>query len=156
MNADSRVREFFPSIMSREESDASVDRINAHFSDHGFGLWALEVPGVTPFAGFVGLAHANFDAHFTPCVEIGWRLAVPYWHNGYATEAARASLTHGFDVLQLTEIVALTAVENLPSRRVMERIGMTRDPADDFNHPSIARDHPLSRCVLYRISAPQS
>jgi ribosomal-protein-alanine N-acetyltransferase len=119
-------------------------------------LWAVEIPGVSPFAGFVGLAHANFEAHFTPCVEIGWRLAVPYWHNGYATEAARASLAHGFDVLKLFEIVALTATQNVSSRRVMERIGMTRDPADDFDHPSIDKGHPLSRCVLYRISAPQS
>jgi RimJ/RimL family protein N-acetyltransferase len=154
LNADPRVREFFPSLMSREESDASADRIDAHFREHGYGLWAVEIPGITPFAGFVGLAHIKIDAHFSPCVEIGWRLAVPYWGQGYATEAARASLAFGFDTLRLAEIVSYTAVQNSRSRRVMERIGMTRDPAEDFDHPSVAEGHPLRRHVLYRIAAP--
>jgi RimJ/RimL family protein N-acetyltransferase len=154
MNADSRVREFFPSTMTREESDASVARIEAHFAEHGFGMWALEVPGTSAFAGMVGLAVPNFEADFTPCVEIGWRLAMPFWGQGYATEAARASLAFGFDDLRLNEVVAMTAVANVRSRRVMERIGMTYDAADDFDHPMIAEGHPLQRCVLYRISRP--
>jgi RimJ/RimL family protein N-acetyltransferase len=154
MNADPRVREFFPSTMSREESDASVDRIEAHFAEHGFGLWAVEIPGVTLFAGFVGISHVPYDAHFTPCVEIGWRLTVPHWGKGYATEGARAALAFGFDALGVHEIVSFTAVQNVRSRRVMEQIGMTHDPADDFNHPLIAEGHPLRRHVLFRIAAP--
>jgi RimJ/RimL family protein N-acetyltransferase len=119
MNADPRVREFFPATMSREESDASVARIEAHFDEHDYGYWALEIPNVAAFAGFVGLAVPKFEARFMPCVEIGWRLAVPYWGQGYATEAARAALTFGFESLRLSQIVSYTAVENVRSRRVM-------------------------------------
>jgi ribosomal-protein-alanine N-acetyltransferase len=151
LNADPRVREFFPNCLTRKESDASVDGIEAHVAKHGFGLWAVEVPGVTAFAGFIGLSVPLFEAHFTPCVEIGWRLAADCWGRGYASEGALACLEYGFNELDRTEIVSMTTVGNLRSRRVMEKIGMTHDPADDFDHPSIPVGHPLRRHVLYRI-----
>jgi ribosomal-protein-alanine N-acetyltransferase len=154
MNADPRVMEFFPSTYTRDYSDAVADRIESHFAEKGFGLWAVEIPDIVPFAGFVGLSTPPFEAHFTPCVEIGWRLATACWGHGYATEAARAALAFGFDALGLHEIVALTAPDNLRSRRVMERIGMIRNPADDFDHPLISEGHPLRRCILYRIARP--
>ena len=150
LNADARVMEHFPSVLTRAESDAAVDRIEAHFERHGFGLWAVEVPGHAPFIGFVGLAVPSFDAHFTPCVEVGWRLAVDRWGRGYATEAARAALAVGFGPLAIEEIVSMSVPDNHRSRRVMERLGMTRDPADDFVHPS-QPDH--RRHVLYRLRA---
>lgn len=152
MNADPRVTEFLPTKLTRETSDAFVTRIRAHFEQHGFGLWAVEVPGATPFAGFVGLAMPRFEAHFTPCVEIGWRLGAEHWGHGYATEGARAALAFGFDALRLEEIVSMTSPMNVRSRRVMEKIGMTYDPADDFDHPMVAEGHPLRPHVLYRIS----
>jgi RimJ/RimL family protein N-acetyltransferase len=150
MNADPEVMEYFPSVLSREESEAAVDWIAAHFERHGFGLWALEVPGVTPFAGFVGLAVPFFETAFTPCVEIGWRLAQPYWGQGYATEAARAALAFGFEEVHLQEVVSFTVPANVRSRRVMEKLGMTHDPRDDFEHPRVPEGHPLRRHVLYR------
>ncbi len=154
MNADPAVMEYFPATLSREESDALATRIEAHFDRHGFGLWAVEIPGVAPFAGFVGLSVPAFNAHFTPCVEIGWRLAVEQWGRGYATEAARAVLTFGFESLGLSEIVSFTVPGNLPSRRVMERIGMAHDPADDFDLPTPPEGHPFRRHVLYRMAKP--
>lgn len=143
--------EHFPKLATRDESDALVDRIETHFAQHGYGFWALEIPGVTSFAGFVGLAIPRFEMHFTPCVEIGWRMAAEYWGQGYATEGARAALTYGWDQLKLTEIVAYTVPANVRSRRVMEKLGMTHDTADDFDHPLLAVDHPLRRHVLYRL-----
>lgn len=154
LNADARVMQHFPAIMTRDESDASADRIEAHFDEHDFGSWAVEIPGITPFAGFVGLVVPKFEAHFTPCVEIGWRLAAPYWGRGYATEGARAALEIGFITLGLNEIVSFTVLANLRSRRVMEKIGMTFDPADEFDHPSLPEGHRLRRHVLYRIARP--
>jgi ribosomal-protein-alanine N-acetyltransferase len=153
MNADPRVMEFFPATLSRAESDALVDRIEAHFDEHGFGAWAIEVPGVAPFVGFTGLSVPRFEAPFMPCVEVGWRLAVAHWGKGYATEAARLALDYGFETLRLAEIVAFTVPANLRSRAVMERIGMRRDPADDFDHPALAAGHPRRRHVLYRLKA---
>jgi RimJ/RimL family protein N-acetyltransferase len=154
LNGDPTVMEFFPSTLSRPESDALAERIHAHFTRHGFGLWAVEVPGVTPFAGFVGLSIPRFVAHFTPCVEIGWRLATAHWGRGYATEGARAVLAFGFDTLELDEIVSLAVVGNHRSRRVMEKIGMTHDPDDDFEHPGLPEGHELRPHVLYRIQNP--
>ncbi|MBV9835117.1 MAG: GNAT family N-acetyltransferase [Alphaproteobacteria bacterium] len=154
MNADAAVMRHFPATLSRAESDAMVGRVRLHFSTRGFGLWAVEVPGVTPFAGFVGLSVPRFEAPFMPCVEIGWRLAMDCWGQGYATEGARAALAFGFGALKLAEIVSFTVVANQPSRRVMERLGMDHDPADDFEHPSIAEGHPMRRHVLYRLRAP--
>jgi RimJ/RimL family protein N-acetyltransferase len=150
MNSDGRVMKYFPALLSREESDALVDRIESHFDEYGFGLWAVEIPAVAPFIGFVGLAVPRFQAHFTPCVEVGWRLASDYWNRGYATEAARAVLKFGFESAGLSEIVSFTVPANLASRRVMEKIGMGHNPADDFDHPSRPRGHPLRRHVLYR------
>jgi RimJ/RimL family protein N-acetyltransferase len=151
MNADPRVMEFFPQVLTREESDAIADRIEAHFAQHGFGLWAVEIPGSVPFAGFIGLSIPRFEAHFTPCLEIGWRLAAETWNRGYATEAARAALDFAFIHLGRDEVVSFTVPANVRSRRVMEKLGMTRNPADDFDHPSLAEGHPLRRHVLYRI-----
>ena len=151
INADPRVVEFLPGPLSPEESDARLDRIEAHFAEHGFGLWAVEVPGVTPLAGFVGLSVPRFEAHFTPCVEIGWRLDADLWNRGYATEGALAVLKFGFTALGLEEIVSFTVPANLRSRRVMEKIGMTHSPADDFDHPLLPASHRLSRHVLYRL-----
>jgi len=150
INADPRVIEFLPTPLSREQSDAFVDRIEAHFDQSGYGLWAVEIPGVTTLAGFIGLT----TLPFLPAPEIGWRLATPYWGAGYATEGARAVLAFGFDTIGLDEIVSVTAVENVRSRRVMETIGMSRDPRDDFDHPALPEGHPLRRHVMYRIRRP--
>jgi RimJ/RimL family protein N-acetyltransferase len=152
MNADPRVMEHFPGTMTRAESDAHADRIDEHFAEHGFGLWAVEAPGEVEFAGFVGLAVPRFEAHFTPAVEVGWRLAAEWWGRGYATEAAREALRFGFTEAGLSEIVSFTAPANEPSRAVMRRIGMTHDPADDFDHPALPPGHRLRRHVLYRLS----
>ena len=153
MNSDARVMEFFPSRLSRVESDAMVDRIQEYLNERGFGLWAIEVPGVAPFIGFTGLAVPRFSAHFTPCVEVGWRLAFEYWGRGYATEAARLALGYGFGTLSLSEVVSFTSATNYRSRAVMERLGMRRDPAEDFDHPALPESHPLRRHVLYRLGA---
>lgn len=151
MNADPEVMAFFPRPLERAESEAAVARIREHLASHGFGLWAVEVPGVAEIIGFVGLAIPRFEAPFTPCVEIDWRLARAYWGRGYATEAALAALEFGFRERGLDEIVSFTAVGNLRSRAVMERIGMTRSPDDDFDHTALPEGHPLRRNVLYRV-----
>ncbi len=152
LNADPRVVEFLPGVLSRAESDQRAARIEVHFQEHGFGLWAVEIPGVAPFVGFVGLSLPRFEAAFTPCVEIGWRLAAEYWGCGYATEGAWAALAFGFESLSLAEIVSFTVPENIRSRRVMEKIGMTHCPAEDFDHPALPQGHRLRRHVLYRIA----
>lgn len=154
MNDDPAVMQFFPARLSREQSDALVARSEALFRERGFGLWALEVPGVAAFAGFVGLSVPRFEAHFTPCVEIGWRLARAHWGRGYASEAARAALGFGFGACGLSEVVSMAVAANQRSRRVMGRLGMTHDPADDFDHPSLPEGHPLRRHVLYRLRTP--
>ena len=153
MNADPYVMEFFVTRLDRAESDALVDRFREHFTVHGFGLWAIEVPGVAPFIGFTGLEVPRFDTLHGPCVEIGWRLVREHWGRGYATEAARLALDYGFGTLGLPEILGTTAVTNRRSRAVMERLGMDRDPSDDFDHPLVPAGHPLRRHVLYRIAA---
>ena len=151
MNADPRVMEYFPALLSREESDASIRRFNDHFDLHGFGLWAVEVPGQVSFIGFVGLRRIPWEAPFTPAVEVGWRLAAQYWGNGYATEAAKKVLDIGFQCLDLKEIVSFTVPANRRSRRVMERIGMLHCPEESFEHPMLPAGHPLSLHVLYRL-----
>ena len=153
LNADPRVREFFPSLQTRQESADSMQSIRNHWERRGFGVWAVEVIGGAPFIGFIGLSVPSFEAPFTPCVELGYRLAFDHWRQGYASEGSRAALAFGFGALGLSEIVALTAVGNARSRRVMERLGMTRNPADDFDHPNIVAGHPLRRHVLYRLAA---
>lgn len=185
LNADPRVMEYFPSTLTRVESDAMVDRIQAGFLEHGWGLWAVEVRGVDlaadirhfgarqtstiaderrhvafptaeftgdTFVGYVGLASPRFDAHFTPCVEVGWRLARHAWGFGFATEAALAVCRFAFDQLGLKEVVSFTAAVNKRSIRVMQRLGMTHNPDDDFDHPSLPVGHQLRRHVLYRIN----
>ncbi len=151
LNADPRVMQHFPAVLSRAASDALVDRVEAHFAQYGFGVWALEIPGHLPFAGFVGLMVPGFDAPFMPAVEVGWRLSVEAWGHGYAREAARASLEHGFAALGLEEIVSFTSHHNTRSIGVMEAIGMVRDPAGDFEHPRIPEGHRLRPHVLYRV-----
>jgi RimJ/RimL family protein N-acetyltransferase len=148
LNADPRVMEHFPSVLTADESNTLADRIEGHFERHGFGLWTVEVPDQIPFIGFVGLSVPSFESHFTPCVEVGWRLAARYWGHGYATEGARAVLAFGFGPLALDEIVSFTVPENERSRRVMERLCMTHDPVDDFDHPS---QPDRRRHVLYRL-----
>lgn len=151
INADPEVMRFFPQLLTRGQSDEVADRIEAHMAEHGFGFWALEEFGGAPFVGFAGLGVVQFEAPFTPATEIGWRLAREHWGRGYATEAAGAALGYGFDVLGVQEVVAFAVKDNLRSRAVMERLGMTRDPADDFDHPRLPNDSPLRRHVLYRI-----
>lgn len=150
LNADPLVLEFFPSTLTREESDHWLTVNHDRIEQHGWGLWAVEVVGGPPFVGFVGLAVPDFDASFTPCVEVGWRLARDHWGKGYAPEAARAALDFGFDELELDQIVSFTAVGNAKSRRVMEKVGMTESL--EFDHPRLP-GHPLERHVLYRLAA---
>ena len=152
LNADPAVMEFMPGLLSRADSDAMAGRICTRFAEQGWGLWAVGLKQGDPFIGFVGLSEPRFEAPFTPCVKIGWRLARPFWGRGYASEGARAALDFAFDTLKLAEILSFTAIENRRSRAVMERIGMVRDPAEDFDHPALASDHPLRRHVLYRLS----
>lgn len=150
INSDPAVVEFLPGPLSRAESDHLAERIENHFAAHGYGFWAIELLGGPHFIGFAGLAVVTFDAPFTPAVEIGWRLASRYWGHGYATEAACAALEYGFDCLSLEEIVSFTVPANVRSRAVMERLGMTHDISDDFDHPRLPTGHPLRRHVLYR------
>jgi RimJ/RimL family protein N-acetyltransferase len=151
LNADPVVMEHFPSTLDREASDAFADRIEAGFDARGYGLWAVEIPGEAEFIGFVGLALHDFPAHFTPAAEIGWRLARDYWGRGFATEAARTAIGDGFERVGLGEIVSFTAATNIRSVAVMQRLGMTHDPADDFDHPRLPVGHHLRRHVLYRL-----
>jgi RimJ/RimL family protein N-acetyltransferase len=150
MNADAEVRRYFPSKATEEEALAAAQRYRDAIAQRGWGTWALEIPGVLAFAGFVGLMVPHFDAPWIPAVEIGWRLPRTTWGQGFATEAAQAALDFGLSHLNLREIVAVTVPANMPSRRVMDRLGMMRDEAGDFDHPRIERGHPLQRHLLYR------
>lgn len=149
MNADPRVMQYMPAVLSREESNALVDRVEEHFEQHGFGPYALEFDG--QFIGYTGLWTPTFEAHFTPCVEIGWRLDAQFWNQGFATEAARRVVEHTWADLPLNELVSFTVPSNLASRRVMEKLGMSHNEADDFDHPRIPPGDPLRRHVLYRL-----
>ncbi len=153
LNADPEVMRFYPHPLDRAESNAFADRVEATFAERGYGLWAVEAPG-DGFVGYTGLWPATFLAPFTPAVEVGWRLARSAWGRGYAPEAARAAVADGFARLGLPEIVSFTAEVNAPSRRVMEKIGMTRDPIDDFAHPSLPEGHRLRPHVLARLRSP--
>jgi RimJ/RimL family protein N-acetyltransferase len=154
INADPAVMEHFPELLSRRQSDELVEKIEDGFGANGFGLWALEVRGTGEFIGFTGLAVPEFEAHFTPAVEVGWRLKRSAWGNGYATEAACAALQFGFEEAGLDEIVSFTTVANRRSQAVMKRLGMSHVPADDFDHPSLPAGHPQRPHVLYRLRAP--
>lgn len=154
LNRDPLVREFFPNLMSQEESDQMVRRFEEKIAKDGYCFWAVEVPGISDFIGFVGLNRLDpklFPVSFAPAVEIGWRLSRKYWGQGFASEGALACLDYGFEKLGLSEIVSFTAVNNFRSRKVMEKIGMHHDLKGDFDHPAIADGHPLKRHVLYRI-----
>ena len=148
LNADPEVRRWFPGTLTREQSDASAAALQAHLAAYGFGFWAVEVPGVAPFIGFVGLQTVSFAAHFTPATDLGWRLGRAYWGHGYATEAARAALAYGRALDGLPTVVSFTVPGNAPSRRVMERIGMRHDPDGDFDHPALPEAHPMRSLPL--------
>lgn len=152
LNADPEVMRHFVQPLSRDESDAFVERIEAGFEARGYGLWAVERQTDGAFLGFTGLAWHTFEAPFTPCAEVGWRFDRSAWGHGYATEAGRASLRFGFEEAGLAEIFSWTSPLNRPSVAVMERLGMARDPAEDFDHPRVPEGHPLRRHVLYRLS----
>jgi RimJ/RimL family protein N-acetyltransferase len=152
LNADPRVMNFLPGALSRNESDLLVDRIEAHFGQHGFGLHAVEFCGDHSFIGFIGLSVPTFQTAFTPCVEIGWRLSADHWGQGLATEGATEMVRYAFEGLRLESLVSFTVPMNIRSRRVMEKLGMVHDLADDFDHPKLPEDHPLRRHVLYRLS----
>jgi ribosomal-protein-alanine N-acetyltransferase len=153
LNADPIVMAHFPALLSRERSDAVLDLIEGGFEDHGFGLWAVEQRDSGELLGMTGLQAVPFLAPFTPAVEVGWRLFTTAWGHGYATEAATASLRFGFETAGLAEIVAMTTPANARSIAVMERLRMSRERADDFEHPRLPAGHALRRHVLYRISA---
>ncbi|MGD2134482.1 MAG: GNAT family N-acetyltransferase [Maricaulaceae bacterium] len=155
MHADPEVARHLLPPPDRETAAAQIDMFEACFETHGVGFWALERRDEPGFIGFTGLFVPQIDAHFTPCVEVGWRLARPFWGRGYATEAARAAMADGFARRGLDEIVAMTSVMNARSQAVMQRLGMTRDPADDFAHPRVPDGDPLKPHVLYRITASQ-
>ncbi len=151
LNADARVMEFMPALLSRDQSHRLADRIEEHFREHGFGLCAAELRQDHSFIGFVGLSVPTFQAPFTPCVEIGWRLSADRWGQGLATEGARAMIRYAFENVGLDEVVSFTVPGNVRSRRVMEKLGMTRNPVDDFDHPRLPEGHPLRRHVLCRL-----
>ena len=150
LNADPEVMRHFPTTLTREQCEDFVDRHRARIEEQGWGLWAVEVPGVAPFIGFVGLNPPGFEADFTPCVEVGWRLAAAHWGKGYAPEGARAALAYAWDELGLDDVVSFTAVGNANSRRVMEKLGMSFER--EFDHPSLPEAHPIRRHALYRIT----
>jgi RimJ/RimL family protein N-acetyltransferase len=154
--ADPIVMEHFPATLSRDESRVYIERIEAGFEADGYGFWAVEVKGVgeRPMIGFVGLRSVDGEMPFAPAVELGWLLDKEHWGQGYATEAATAAISFGFEELGLAELIAYTAERNRRSRRVMERLGMHRDPAEDFSHPKLATEDPLAPHVLYRLPRP--
>jgi len=154
INADPAVMRYFPATLTRAQSATMLQRHEASFAAHGYGLWAVELSASAELIGAVGLVDVDIDAEFAPAVEVGWRLAHSFWGRGLAAEAATASLQFGFQTLELASILAYTAAINQPSRRLMQRLGMTRDPAEDFLHPWIDAGDPLAPHVLYRIDAP--
>ena len=151
MNADPRVMEYFPSLMTREQSDELAQRCGALIAERGWGMWALETREEGKFIGFLGLHTPGYPLPFNPCVESGWRLGFESWGKGYASEAAQAALHVGFTALALEEIVSFTTLSNLRSQAVMKRIGMTTHSADNFNHPVFEGEHPLREHCLYRL-----
>jgi RimJ/RimL family protein N-acetyltransferase len=154
MGADAEVMEHFPARMSRADSDSFIDGVGADLEQRGWGLWAVEELSTGRFLGFTGLNVPGFDAPFLPATEIGWRLRRDAWGRGYATEAANGVLAVAFDDLELEELVSFTTVANTRSRAVMTRIGMVHEPADDFQHPTIAEGSPVRPHVLYRLARP--
>lgn len=152
VDQDPQVCQYLPAIGTRASTEAGVQRIIRHYEEYGFSLYAVELKSNREFIGFLGLITPSFQAHFTPAIEIGWRLASKHWNKGYATEGAKAVLHYGFMELNLDKIVSFTVVNNQASRRVMEKIGLHHDPQDDFDHPRLPADSPLQRHVLYKLS----
>ena len=155
LNADPRVMEFQLGVLSREQSDRFFGHIVAHFLECGFCLYATELKANQRLLGFIGIHIPTFQAAFMPCVEIGWRLAADVWGQGLATEGGRVVLRHSFEVLGLKEIVSFTAAINSRAQRVMQKLAMKRNPAEDFDHPKVPVGHPLRRHVLYRLRNPK-
>ncbi|MBF8780015.1 GNAT family N-acetyltransferase [Pseudomonas fulva] len=151
MSADPQVMRYFPAPLTRLEAAALIGRIRGHFNEYGFGLWALERIDTGAFIGMTGLLRVNFEAAFTPAVEIGWRLARAHWGLGFASEAAWTCLRCAFSQLRLDQVVSFTSELNLPSQKVMQAIGMLQDTAGSFEHPRLPVGHPLRPHVLYRI-----
>lgn len=150
INQDPAVMRWLGPVMTIDQTSAMLERIRLGWQTNGYGLFAVELHNIPGCIGYIGLAVPRFAAHFMPCVEIGWRLASQYWGHGLATEGAQAVLTWAVHTLQLPNIVSFTVRDNLPSRRVMEKIGLTHNPADDFDHPLLSADNPLCPHVLYR------
>lgn len=148
MNSDAEVMRYFVRPLDLAESRTMFDRLRSNLAERGWGLWAVEADG--KLAGFAGLAEPKFTAHFTPCVEIGWRLRREFWGRGIGLAAARLAEAHAFEVMRLPELVSFTTESNERSRRLMDRLGFTRDPREDFLHPGLPADHPLRPHVLYR------
>ncbi len=155
MGQDPLVMEFFPELLTQEETSASIERIQSTFVAHGFCFYACELKESGEFIGFIGLSVPNFTAHFTPCVEIGWRIASSHWGHGYATEGALKCLEIGFNEFHLNEIVSIAVKGNYKSIKVMQKLGMVREIKGDFQHPKLAMEHPLSLHVLYKINQEQ-
>ncbi|MFV2058172.1 MAG: GNAT family N-acetyltransferase [Thiohalomonadales bacterium] len=153
LNSDAEVMRYFPSRLNRKESDALASRIEALIAERGWGFWAVELIAQNSFIGFVGLHETTYEIPVTPCIEIGWRLAQEYWGNGYATEAARASLDVAFTKLNIETIYSFTAVSNVKSRAVMEELNMV-NMQRNFDHPMVPQDSPLREHVLYKIKNP--
>ncbi|WP_419419211.1 GNAT family N-acetyltransferase [Legionella sp. D16C41] len=152
INQDPKVCRYLPSLGNCHSTKQLIKRCIEHFNTYGFSLYAVELKETTDMIGFIGLLTPSFVAHFTPAIEIGWRLASTQWHKGYATEGAKAVLQYAFTQLNLKELVSFTAADNWPSRRVMERIGLHHNANDDFEHPNISLASPLRHHVLYRLS----
>ena len=152
MNADAEVRKYFPKVNAREDSIGEMTRIRDGIVQRGWGMWAVEVPGVAPFIGFIGLNPPGFPAPWQPAVEIGWRLKKDAWHQGYATEGAMAAMQFAFAHLALPQVLALSVVPNTPSHRVMERLGMTRWRGMEFDHPRVPQDWPLKNHLVHRVT----
>lgn len=153
MNSDPRVMEFFVQPYTRDEAERTMALMRRYLERDGYGWWVLERKDDALFAGVIALQDVPFTAPFTPATEVGWRLTHACWGSGYATEGARGALDFAFNERKLHEVVAMTAVVNVRSQRVMQRLGMTHDPRDDFDHPRIEPGHPLNRHVLYRVRA---
>ncbi|HAT8341961.1 TPA: GNAT family N-acetyltransferase [Legionella pneumophila] len=151
ISQDQKVMQFFPAIPTREETIAFIDRIIAHQEEKNFSLYAAEFKNTDEMIGFVGLFTATFQAHFTPAIEIGWRLSSKHWNKGYATEAAKAVLDYAFRKLNLDEVVSFTSVLNKPSIRVMQKIGLHTNLEDNFDNPKVPSGSPLIDHVLYRL-----
>jgi 3-dehydroquinate dehydratase/shikimate dehydrogenase len=153
MNADPKVMEHFPSTLTFEQSESLMKNNREHFQTYGWGPWTAHLVDSDAFIGYIGLKTVPYPTHFTPAIEVGWRLKTAYWGKGYATEGALECLKYGFEILHLKEIVSFTTTTNKKSQAVMVRLGMSYNPKDDFAHPKLPLDHPLSLHVLYRLTS---